>query len=61
MHSVDATHRKIIQSKLYMLEDAQPGTIFSRQGYVDTANEWKSTSPCMLNGNEANVICLLLH
>ena len=49
-----ATHRKIMQSKLYMLEDAQPGSIFSRHGSVDT-------STCKLNGNEANValICLL--
>ncbi len=44
-----------------MLEDAQPGSIFSRHDYVDTANEWKLTSTCMLNGNEANVIFLLLH
>ncbi len=50
-----------MQSKLYMLEDAQPGSIFSRHGYVDTANEWKLTRTFMLNGNEANVICLLLH
>ncbi len=50
-----------MQSKLYMLEDAQPGSFFSRHGYVDTANEWKFASTCMLNGNEANVICLLLH
>ena len=50
-----------MQSKLHMLKDAHPGSIFSRHGYVGTANEWKLTSTCMLNGNAANVICLLLH
>ena len=47
---------------VWYMQTAKVHTCELQHGYVDTADEWKLTSTCKLNGNEAKValVCLLL-